>query len=107
MPVLSKDSKEYKYDGKYEYIYIMGQGCTMTKAKINALKEALVDTGIGTMISLPLNFFLASLAIQLAWSATEITFYFTAFFFVIAVVRKVYIRLYFAGKQSDENKNNT
>lgn len=79
----------------------------MTKAKINALKEALVDTGIGTLISLPLNFFLASLAIQLAWSATEITFYFTAFFFVIAVVRKVYIRLYFAGKQSDEDKNNT
>jgi hypothetical protein len=85
----------------------MGQGCTMTKDKRNAIKEALVDTSIGTMISIPLNFFLASMAITLAWSATEITFYFTAFFFVLAVIRKVYIRLHFARKQSDEIKNNT
>ena len=84
----------------------MGQGCTMTNDKRNAIKEALVDTSIGTCISIPLNFFLAILAIELEWSATEITFYFTSFFFVLAVIRKVYIRLYFAGKQSDEVKNN-
>lgn len=76
----------------------------MTKPKKDALKEALIDTSIGTMISIPLNFFLAILAIRLEWTATEITFYFTAFFFVLAVIRKVYIRLYFAGKQEDERK---
>ena len=73
----------------------------MTKPKKDAIKEALVDTSIGTMISIPLNFFLALLAIELEWTATEITFYFTAFFFVLAVIRKVYIRLYFAGKQDE------
>ena len=76
----------------------------MTKPKKDAIKEALVDTSIGTCISIPLNFFLAMLAIQLEWGATEITFYFTAFFFVLAVIRKVYIRLYFAGKQNDERQ---
>ena len=76
----------------------------MTKPKRDAIKEALVDTSIGTCISIPLNFVLALLAIELEWTATEITFYFTAFFFVLAVVRKVYIRLYFAGKQQNEPK---
>lgn len=76
----------------------------MTKPKKDAIKEALIDTSIGTCISIPLNFFLAILAIKLEWTATEITFYFTAFFFVLAVVRKVYIRLYFAGKQQNESK---
>lgn len=76
----------------------------MTNTKKSAIKEALVDTSIGTCISIPLNFFLAILAIRLEWTATEITFYFTAFFFVLAVIRKVYIRLYFAGKQADERK---
>ena len=76
----------------------------MTQSKRRAITEALVDTSIGTMISIPLNFFLASMAIQLEWSATEITFYFTAFFFVLAVIRKVYIRLYFAGKQENKSK---
>lgn len=76
----------------------------MTKPKKDAIKEALIDTSIGTLISIPLNFFLAILAIQLEWSAVQITFYFTAFFFVLAVIRKVYIRLYFAGKQANEHK---
>ena len=79
----------------------------MTKSKKDAIREALVDTSIGTAISIPLNFFLALLAIELEWSATEITFYFTAFFFFLAVIRKVIIRLHFAGKQADETNHET
>ena len=58
-------------------------------------KEAFTDTVAGTFIGVPINFVLASIAVNLDWSALEITVYFTATFFALSVYRKMRIRRFF------------
>lgn len=58
-------------------------------------KEAFTDTVAGTIMGVPINFVLASIAVNLEWSAIEITLYFTLTFFAISVYRKMRIRRYF------------
>ena len=58
-------------------------------------KEAFTDTVAGTIMGVPINFVLASIAVNLDWSAIEITLYFTLTFFAISVYRKMRIRRYF------------
>ena len=64
----------------------------------SALKEAVLDTSLATIMNVPLNFLLAWYAVEAEWSALEMTIYFTATFFFIAVARKTYLRLYFDKK---------
>ena len=69
--------------------------------KKQAFKESLVDTTFATVINIPINFVLAYLAVEYAWTPTQITFGFTSIFFIIAVYRKYRVRLYFAARKSD------
>lgn len=63
-------------------------------------KEAFTDTVAGTLIGVPINFVLASIAVNLDWSALEITVYFTATFFALSVYRKMRIRRFFRERYS-------
>lgn len=60
-----------------------------------ALKEAVFDTSLATVMNVPLNFLLAAYAIHAEWTAIEMTIYFTLTFYTIAVARKTYIRLWY------------
>lgn len=73
----------------------------MTTSKSRALKESVLDTLFATVLNIPINFVLAYIAVQQQWTATQITFYFTGIFFLIAVYRKYKIRLYFENKHND------
>lgn len=68
--------------------------------KKQAFKESLTDTTFATVINIPINFVLAYLAVEYAWTPTQITFGFTSIFFIIAVYRKYRVRLYFAKKET-------
>lgn len=70
-----------------------------------ALKEAVLDTSLATVMNVPLNFILAWYAVEAEWNAIQMTIYFTACFFFIAVARKTYLRLYF-DKRARELKFN-
>lgn len=73
----------------------------MSKDKINAFKEAVVDTLIGMAINAPINFLLVALAFQLDWSALSTSLLLTGTFTVLALIRKTVIRLYFKKRESE------
>lgn len=60
-----------------------------------AFKEAVTDTAIGSVINVPLNFIMISLAFYWSLTALETTIFMTCVFTVLAIVRKMYIRLHF------------
>lgn len=74
----------------------------MSRQVIRALKEAVVDTGIATIINIPLNFVLISTAFYLELSAAQTTLMMTAVFTIIALIRKTYIRLFFYKKYNTQ-----
>lgn len=65
-------------------------------SKRKAFKEAYYDTLIGSLINVPLNFVLISLAFYLELSAFWTTIMLTVVFTIIALIRKTYIRLWFS-----------
>ena len=69
-----------------------------------ALKESFIDTGIGIAINAPLNYVLILLAFSLELNALETTILFTAFFTVLAIIRKTGTRMYFS-KKDEQEKN--
>jgi hypothetical protein len=73
----------------------------MKPNKAAALKEAVIDTLIGTAIMAPLNFIIISVCFSLSFNALQTTIACTGCLFFIAVARKATIRLYF------EKKNDT
>lgn len=71
-----------------------------------ALKEAIADTLLGTLIMLPLNYLIIYICLDLlSFNAFEITITSTSTLFFVAVLRKAYIRLYFEKK--NEARRNT
>lgn len=60
-----------------------------------ALKESFVDTALATPLNLVLNWIFLSLFLSWGWGAVAITVGMTSMFFVVAVVRKYYVRQYF------------
>ena len=64
-----------------------------------ALKESIFDTGLATPINLVLNYLLLTPMLVWEWSAGQISVAMTAIFFVVAVVRKYYVRQYFKRKE--------
>lgn len=66
--------------------------------KIEAIKEAIADTAVAMVINVPLNFLLVSTAFHYKWEPLITTVVITAVFSVVAIIRKVYIRLHFAKK---------
>jgi len=65
-----------------------------------ALKESVSDTILATPINLFLNFILISFSLWLKLNATQMTFFITAVLFVVAIVRKYYVRIYFEKRSS-------
>lgn len=65
-----------------------------TKVK-SALSEAFVDTALGTLVNVPLNYVLVYLAFSNEWSPLLTTLIFTCTFFTLGITRKVLLRLSF------------
>ena len=66
-----------------------------SKEKLGALKEALADTGVGAAINVPINFFAVWLAFNFEWGPLLTSIFLTIIFTVIAIIRKVIIRIGF------------
>jgi len=64
--------------------------------------EALLDTAAACAINIPLNYALASLALAYSFTEIGITVLFTVTFTIIAIIRKVFIRLHFEKKYAIE-----
>ena len=67
----------------------------MNQKKRLAIKEAIVDTAVGTAIMAPLNFVIISICFSLSFNALQTTMACTFTLFFIAVARKATVRLYF------------
>lgn len=67
----------------------------MKPNKKAAVKEAVIDTLIGTAIMAPLNFIIISICFSLSFNALQTTMACTFTLFFIAVARKAIVRLYF------------
>ena len=77
----------------------------MNQKKKRALKEAIVDTFLGTLIMAPLNYIIIYVCLELlSFNALQITIATTSILFFIAVLRKAIIRLYFE-KKHDITRN--
>ena len=66
----------------------------------HALIEATADTAIATAINMPLNFLVLSFTMYLQLNALQTTLVITAFFTVLAIVRKTAVRLHFHKRQT-------
>ena len=77
----------------------------MNQRKRRALKEAIVDTFLGTLIMFPLNFIIVYICLELlSFNAIQITIATTTTLFFVAVWRKATIRLYYE-KKYDARRN--
>ena len=71
----------------------------MNLKKKRAVKEAIVDTFLGTLIMFPLNFIIVYICLELlSFNALQITIATTSILFFVAVWRKATIRLYYERK---------
>ena len=77
----------------------------MNQKKRRALKEAIADTFVGTLIMAPLNYIIIYICLELlSFNALQITIATTVTLFFVAVWRKATIRLYFE-KKYDARRN--
>ena len=77
----------------------------MNQRKKRAVKEAIVDTFLGTLIMFPLNFIIVYICLELlSFNAIQITIATTATLFFVAVWRKATVRLYYE-KKYDARRN--
>ena len=60
-----------------------------------ALKESVHDALLGGVINMPLNWALIQIALWLKLGPTTMAVFFTAVFFVVAVVRKYRLRIWY------------
>lgn len=80
----------------------------MNQRKKRALKEAIVDTFLGTLIMFPLNFLIVYICLELlSFNALQITIATTTTLFFVAVWRKATIRLYFEKKYDTRRNTDT
>ena len=71
----------------------------MNLKKKRAVKEAIVDTFLGTLIMFPLNFIIVYICLELlSFNALQITIATTSILFFVAVWRKATVRLYYERK---------
>ena len=71
----------------------------LEQRKKRAIREAVVDTFLGTLIMFPLNFIIVYICLELfSFNALQITIATTVTLFFVAVWRKATIRLYFEKK---------
>ena len=60
--------------------------------------EAIVDTGVGLIINLPINFLVIAFCFNQEFTAAQTTVFATVIFTVIAIFRKVGVRKAFDNK---------
>ena len=60
-----------------------------------ALKESMSDTLFGTAINFPLNYVMVAFCLTMGMSAIQMTIFMTSCLFVLAVIRKYYVRVWF------------
>jgi hypothetical protein len=69
-----------------------------TSDRALAFKEAVADTAIGSIINVPMNFVMISIAFYYELTAMQTTIFMTTVFTIFAIVRKMTIRLHFLTK---------
>jgi len=80
----------------------------VNQKKKRAVKEAIVDTFLGTLIMFPLNFIIVYICLELlSFNAFQITICTTGILFFVAVWRKATIRLYYEKKYDATRNTNT
>ena len=70
-----------------------------------ALKESLSDTIIATPLNLAINYLFLALLMSLEFGPVLISVIMTIVFFVIAIVRKYYVRTWFKKRQSRQGSS--
>ena len=74
----------------------------MTKhQKRRALREAITDTFLGTIINWPINMIIISTAFAMELSALTTSLVCTGIFTVVAITRKMAVRVWFYKKYGD------
>ena len=65
-----------------------------------SFREAVVDTALGTALNMPINMIIISTAFAMELSALATSLVCTAIFTVIAICRKMAVRMYFWKKET-------
>jgi len=65
-----------------------------------AWNEAVIDTGIGLIVNLPLTWLTIAIGFYMQFGVAEFALFQTVVFTVISLIRKYKIRTYFAAKLS-------
>lgn len=78
---------------------------TTKKQRNKAFKESLADTILALIINFPLNIFLVAIAFELQLGILATSIFLTSVFFIVAVIRKTYTRLYFDKKNAKKGWN--
>jgi len=74
------------------------------KVNFESLKESISDTLIATPLNLVLNYFLLMFCLWLEMGALSMSFFMTGVFFVLAVVRKYYVRQWFKKREVERER---
>lgn len=64
-----------------------------------ALKESISDTIIATPLNLLINYVVLAILMEFGLGAISISIIMTTIFFIIAIVRKYYVRTWFKRRQ--------
>ena len=65
-----------------------------------AFREAITDTLIANAINIPMNFLFISLCFAWEFTALQSTLFLSAAFTVLAIVRKTFVRVWFAKRET-------
>ncbi len=61
----------------------------------DALRESIFDTVLGTLVNFPLNYILIAFCLSLNMSAFYMAVFMTTILFILAVVRKYFVRIFY------------
>ena len=64
-----------------------------------ALKESISDTVIATPLNLLINYVVLAILLEFGLGAISISIIMTTIFFIVAIVRKYYVRTWFKRRQ--------
>lgn len=74
------------------------------KVDFETLKESISDTLIATPLNLVLNYFMLMLCLWLEMGPLMMSIFMTGVFFVLAVIRKYYVRQWFKKREGDSER---
>lgn len=71
----------------------------------DALKESFNDTVLGTIVNFPLNYIMVVFCLWMEMEALLMTVCMTTVLFLLAVIRKYYVRIYYFKKSINGEKH--